>query len=264
MFGNNSDNEWIKFGRKNPYYWVTTKDKFLDDVLNDDRKKEFFSEGRKYAQKLLKIIRRHVDPDFSPQKVLDFGCGVGRVAIPLTHMADSVVGMDVSDTMLDEAKKNARQMEIANLDFVKNDDRVEAGSFDFIHSIYVFQHIPWPRGRKILERMLDRLDPGGIISIQFLISNTLPPKSRLKYWMKVHLPFVKNIHNLLHRKEWGTPMMQLNAYNLNRITDILRRKGCNHLYLRPTKEGRYRGMIVIAQKNPAGAVKDFIDLGDIP
>jgi trans-aconitate methyltransferase len=155
-------------------------------------------------------------------------------------------------------------MKITNLDFVKNDDHLKAGVFDFIHSIYVFQHIPWPRGRKLLEKLLDQLEPGGIISVQFLISNTLSPKSRLKYWMKVHLPFVKNIYNLLHRKDWGAPMMQLNSYDLNRITDILRQKDCNQVYLRHTTEGYYRGVIVIAKKNPAGTMKDFIDLGDIP
>ena len=158
MLGNNSDNEWKKFGRKNPYYWVTTKSKFFDDVLDENRKKEFFNEGRDYAHRLLKIIRRHVNPDFSPKKVLDFGCGVGRVAIPLCDLADSVVGMDISDTMLDEARKNARKMKIDNLNFVENDNRLGQGAFDFIHSIYVFQHIPWPRGRKILEKLLNQLE----------------------------------------------------------------------------------------------------------
>lgn len=265
MLGNNSDSEWEKFGRKDPYYWVTTIDKYRNDQLTDERLDQFFSEGRRYAIKLIDIIRKHVDPSFIPNRALDFGCGVGRITIPLSKVAQTVVGMDISDTMLAEARKNAEGNGFSNLSFVKGDDRLTGldGTFNFIHSIYVFQHIPWSRGRVILQQMLQRLDDNGVLSLQFLISNTLSRRQRLKYWTKVHIPLAKNIFNLLHRKKWDTPMMQLNSYNLNLIFEILRAGGCSQLICRYTQEAYYKGVIIIAHKQTE-PVPGFIDLGDIP
>jgi len=265
MLKNNSDSEWEKFGKKDPYYWVTTSDKYRNHQLTNDRLDQFFSEGHTYAIKLFEIIRKHMDPSFFPTRVLDFGCGVGRIAIPLSMIADKVVGMDISDTMLTEARKNCTGKGVSNLSFVKGDDRLSRldGTFNFIHSIYVFQHIPWSRGRVILQQMLQKLDDSGILSLQFLISNTLSRRQRLKYWMKVHIPMAKNMFNLLHRKKWDTPMMQLNSYDLNLVLEILRAGGCRQLICRYTKESYYKGVIIIAQKQ-AGGVPGFIDLGDIP
>jgi ubiquinone/menaquinone biosynthesis C-methylase UbiE len=265
VFGNNSDKEWEKFGKKDPYYWVTTLGKYRDDQLTKERFTEFFSEGQSYTKKLFEIICQHIDPSFLPRRALDFGCGVGRIAIPLSEIAENVVGMDVSETMLAEARKNCREKGVSNLSFVKGDDRLNAltGTFNFIHSIYVFQHIPWVRGKIILLQMLKKLDENGVISLQLLISNTLSRRSRLTYWMQVNLPLVKNFQNLRRGKKWRAPMMQLNSYDLNRVIEILENGGCRQIYLRHTKEAYYKGVIIIAQKHTK-EVPGFIDLGNIP
>ena len=265
MFGNNSDKEWGKFGKKDPYYWATTLGKYSDDQLTKERTTEFFSEGQSYARKLLEIICQQIDPSFLPRRVLDFGCGVGRIAIPLSEIAGNVVGIDISETMLAEARKNCREKGVSNLSLIKGDDRLTAltGTFNFIHSIYVFQHIPWARGKVILRQMLKKLDDNGVISLQFLISNTLSRRRRLSYWMQVHLPLVKNFLNLRRGKKWRTPMMQLNSYDLNRVIEMLETVGCRQIYLRHTKESYYKGVIIIAQKQTE-EVPGFIDLGNIP
>ena len=213
MLTNNPDAEWQKFGENDPYYWVTTIEKYRDKEFSRDRRSEFFEESGNYVRKLFGIIRRHLDPSFSPGRTLDFGCGVGRVAIPLAEKAEEVVGVDVSDSMLDEARKNRADNNLANLDFYKADDRLSAldGTFGFIHSIYVFQHIPFSRGKTTLRRMLEMLDDDGVLSLQFLISNDLSRLKRLSYWMRLNIPLFKNIHNLLSRKKWNEPLMQLNT-----------------------------------------------------
>jgi 2-polyprenyl-3-methyl-5-hydroxy-6-metoxy-1,4-benzoquinol methylase len=38
--------------------------------------------------------------DFAPRRVLDFGCGVGRVTLPLARRVDAVVAIDIADSML--------------------------------------------------------------------------------------------------------------------------------------------------------------------
>lgn len=44
---------------------------------------------------------------FSPQRVLDAGCGTGRVAIELAHRGIEVVGVDLDPSMLAQARKRA-------------------------------------------------------------------------------------------------------------------------------------------------------------
>lgn len=261
--GNNSDQDWGKLAEQDRYYWVTTFEKYRDEQMSEDRREEFFGEASDYLEKLLAIIRRHLDPSFKINRALDFGCGTGRVAVPLAKVATEVVGLDIAEGMLSEARKNSEFLGLSNLRVGLSDDSLTeaSGPFDFVHSIYVFQHIPFSRGKVIVQQMLDRLDAGGVLALQFLISNDLSKVKKASYWMRVHVSFVKNILNVLNRKKWAAPMMQLNSYSLNSILDLLKAGGCREFYLRNTKDGPYNGVIVIAKKKKPD---DFIDLGDIP
>lgn len=263
---NNPNKEWEKFGAEDPYYWVTTFEKYRGKKLSDERYSEFFTEGTSYLSKLLGVIQQHAAPNFKPTRVLDFGCGVGRIAIPLATIANEVVGLDISENMLEEARKNKDLNDTPNLNFFQSDNELThaKGKFNFIHSIYVFQHIPFPRGKKIVKRMLERLDCGGVMALQFLVSNDLSKIKKISYWMRIHIPGVKNILNLLHGKKWNSPMMQLNNYNLNQIIGILKEGGCEHVYMRHTRDNLYNGVIVIAQKDASKTNPDFIDLGKTP
>ena len=65
------------------------------------------------------------------------------------------MGVDVSDAMLAEAKRNCRERNLDYVSFVKSDDRLSCleGTFDLIHSLIVFQHIA-PRRVEVLVRGL--------------------------------------------------------------------------------------------------------------
>ena len=99
----------------------------------------------------MEVCKRHLDPSFSPKSVLDFGCGTGRLVIPLAEIADYVLGLDVSESMLWEARKNCKAHALNNVQLLKSDDTLSCldGCFDFIHSFIVFQHIPVKRGIRI-------------------------------------------------------------------------------------------------------------------
>jgi SAM-dependent methyltransferase len=48
---------------------------------------------------------------FQPDTVLDAGCGTGRVAIELANRGIDVVGVDLDQPMLDEARRKAPELE---------------------------------------------------------------------------------------------------------------------------------------------------------
>jgi len=102
--------------------------------------------------------------DFLPKNghVLDVGCGAG---IPtgkyLVSRGLKVTGIDISDTMLEMARKNVPEAEFINkdmnnLDFNKN-------SFDGIISVYALFHVPKNNHPNIFKQFFKILKPGGIL-----------------------------------------------------------------------------------------------------
>ena len=112
----NSDRDWELFAKIGPYYAVATKDQYHKSNLHDEVVAQFFESGKEQVDQVLQIIDAHLVPGFQPQRALDFGCGVGRLVVPLATLCQSVVGVDVSVSMLAEAKKNCEMHGISNVE----------------------------------------------------------------------------------------------------------------------------------------------------
>ncbi len=105
MATNNTDHDWESFGKNDPYWAVLTQDRFRKKVLDETARRDFFLSGEKYIDWVFWMIHKHVDSEFNPGKGLDFGCGVGRLLLPIARRCQSAIGTDVSESMLLEAKK---------------------------------------------------------------------------------------------------------------------------------------------------------------
>src|SRR6185369_4946723 len=152
MFGNNPDKDWEKFGREEPYYGVVSQDVYRKENLGKEALAKFFATGEDYIQMIWREIGIHLDPGFKPKVGLDFGCGVGRLAIPLASRCEAVIGLDISPSMLEEAKKNCRRMEIANVEFFTDTNALGPDrKCDFVNSFIVFQHIIPKKGFAIFR-----------------------------------------------------------------------------------------------------------------
>ena len=149
---NNSDRQWESWGKKEPYRGVLKQERFKKENINSKTIDEFFKSGAKHIEDIFKNVREHLDENFVPKRSLDFGCGVGRILIPLSLLSEEVVGIDISDSMLVKASEECKKRGINNFQLLKSDDDLSLlkGKFDFIHSYIVFQHIPVKRGEKIL------------------------------------------------------------------------------------------------------------------
>ncbi len=91
---------WEKFGEENPYFGVYTVDKFRNENLDDEKLGEFFNSGKVYVEEIWDEIETHLKPEFQPKNALDFGCGVGRLTLPLASKCKSVLGVDISMNMM--------------------------------------------------------------------------------------------------------------------------------------------------------------------
>lgn len=247
-----TDAEWEKWGRKDPYFGVITDDKFRSHEITEEAKEEFFKTGRIHINHVMEVCRQHIDPSFSPKRALDFGCGTGRLVIPLAEIAGHVVGLDVSESMLKEAFKNCDKHPVMNVSLLKSDDNLSCldGCFDFIHSFIVFQHISVDRGRRIFRNLLDHLEDGGICAVQFTYSKVnfakshgMPPQELTVVKM------LKKLKRLVRRLlKWMDPEMQMNPYNANEIFFLIQSLGIRNFYTEFTDHGGELGIFLYFQK----------------
>jgi len=100
---------------------------------------------------------REINPGFSPTRTIDFGCGVGRLTLPLARDSASVPGVDVSPGMLSEAQKNSAERGVSNVRFALE----VSGRFGLVHSFIVLQRIPPRRGLPIGRDPATPVEPGG-------------------------------------------------------------------------------------------------------
>jgi SAM-dependent methyltransferase len=227
-----------------------TDERFRRENLNDERLKEFFESGEKYIDIVLDLIHSHLDPAFQPKNALEFGCGVGRLIMPLAQICDSVTGIDVSHHMLQEARRNCEVRGIDNVKLVGSDDSLSnvSGTFDFIHSYIVFQHIPTDRGERLIRNLIHRLQENGIGVLQITYHTEATRIKKFLYHVRRSSKLFHTLLNIGEGKNVNDPMIQMNEYNMNNLLYIMQEAGCHHTYMRFTSHSEHLGVILFFQK----------------
>src|SRR4051812_48698810 len=250
---NDSDEDWERFGKTDPYFAVLTAPEFHGKLAEAERTK-FFGSGEAHVEEIFSIIRGHLDPDFNPSRALDFGCGVGRLLLPLAAKCREVTGVDVSPSMLAEARRNCDAAGATSVQLLRSDDELSevGGDFDFIHSYIVLQHIPVQRGENFVRILASKLAPNGI----GMFHVTYEPGrarilERLIYWARLRVPGAQAAMNLARGRSINAPFMQMNKYSITRLLEALRGERCTEVYVRFSDHGGARGVLLFARKSNA-------------
>jgi SAM-dependent methyltransferase len=237
-----TDIAWEEWGRRDPYFGVITDPKFRSGTIDEDAKREFLASGESHVHYVLSTIRKHLDPAFAPRTVLDFGCGVGRLLLPFAKVAEDVVGLDVSPSMLQEAQLNCDEQRLQNVRLLCSDDDLSTltGVFDLIHSFIVFQHIPVERGRALFSKLLQHLSEGGVGAIQLTYS-----KAHFASTHGLAPPELPPVDSSTFRATADAdPLMQMNPYNLNEILFLVQRRGILQFHAEYTDHGGELGVFL--------------------
>jgi SAM-dependent methyltransferase len=232
-----NDASWERIAREHPYYGVLSGDEYRGTAPTAEIRDRFFRSGRKHLDRLLPIIAEKFG-ELPRGTALDFGCGVGRVTLPLAALFDKVIGVDVAPAMLAEAERNCREAGLANVLLQQSRGDLSEAPFDlaFVHSFLVFQHIPRSRGESIFTNLLARLAPGGIAAIQLYVGGRHPARA-VYYALRNNLFPIQVIANLWRGRPWNEPVMQMNFYDANRLLEIAAAMGIEDVHLQLGTQG---------------------------
>lgn len=168
--------DWEELAALDPMWAVLSE----PGKINRWDPEDFYSTGRDFVRHERRILKRAGLPtEFG--RVLDFGCGLGRLTYGWAPHAQECVGVDISEGMIAGATGAARA---PNCRFVLNTapdlSQFESNSFDLVHTEIVLQHLPERRQiTGYLKEFLRIARPGGVLYFQ--LPSYLPPTLRFKY-----------------------------------------------------------------------------------
>jgi SAM-dependent methyltransferase len=146
---------------------------------------EFAESG---ARKAAGVLRRldELGVPARHSRVLDFGCGVGRLSLPLAERFETVVGVDIAPSMIEAAEARAREAGVTNARFlVDGESRLEPAGFDLVYCALVLQHQPSvDAALALVERLATLVAPGGALVVQ--VPTHLAPRLRLQPGRRIY------------------------------------------------------------------------------
>jgi SAM-dependent methyltransferase len=231
-----SADDWNALGEAEPFFAVLTDERFLRERMSEEDRKAFFASGEADIAHLFDLIAQR---DFAPKSALDFGCGVGRLTRALAKRIARVAGVDVAPSMLRIARENIPQATFSA--------EIPDGCFDLIVSLIVFQHIPVRRGEALLDELFRHLSDDGVAALQFTFRRPGSFLRRVARMIRGRVPFVHRVAQRM-RGERPMPYMQMNEYDLGRVSAILQRHGCEESRVIPTDHGGIKGAILVARR----------------
>jgi SAM-dependent methyltransferase len=248
--GSSEAKRWRVLGNADPYWAVCTEERFRTSRMSPQDREEFFASGATEVEATLASIRRHVDADFRPAASLDYGCGVGRLTIPIARVSRTVVGVDISESMLREARSNAVQQGIENITFQLAGDTlpVDPPDLDFVHSYIVFQHIAPRKGIGITRSLLHRLRHGGVGALHYTFARQAGLTRLIVHRLRRHLSPVNFLVNLLQGRRLTEPMIPVYQYDLNHLFSVFLEAGCSAPHVTITNHGGHLGAMFIFRK----------------
>ena len=155
---------WEAFGESDPFFGVLSDPTKFGGRWDPD---EFFSSGRAHVAKLLRTLS-DAGATFEPGTCLDFGCGPGRLTVPLSASFERTIGVDVARPMIEAARRFKPAS--AHCEFVVNrhpDLRLfDSDTFDVVHSCLVLQHVPPDVALGYIAEFFRVARPGGLVVFQ--------------------------------------------------------------------------------------------------
>ena len=149
--------------------------------------KSFFETGEQEVATLVSYLAtiHYKLPELGP--AVDFGCGVGRLSRAIAHRVSPVIGIDIAQGMIDQAKK--LNPDESRFKFICNASTklpLADAQVRFLYSSIVVQHIPRPMADAYIGEFVRVLASGGLAVFQIFDSlKPEAPKTLTRRWQQV-------------------------------------------------------------------------------
>ena len=170
-----SKTHWDEMGKLDPHWAILSEPGTKHGKWEEDR---FFETGREEIRGLQDAIEK-LGVKVASDWALDFGCGVGRLTYALADWFRNVVGVDISQSMVQHAVALNHHK---NCQFLVNASETLpflSGQFDLVYTAIVLQHVPEQKLiRNYIAEFMRVLKLGGLLAMQ--LPNHIPFRSRLQ------------------------------------------------------------------------------------
>jgi ubiquinone/menaquinone biosynthesis C-methylase UbiE len=120
-------------------------------------------------------------------RVVDLGCGIGRVMRPLAPLCREIVGIDISEKMIQKGREFLANVSNARLVHTTGAEipSVANGSVDFLFSLICLIHVDKRTAFRYLREIERVLTPSGMVLLQF--ENLLSPEGLAEFQRVIDL-----------------------------------------------------------------------------
>jgi SAM-dependent methyltransferase len=155
--------QWSALGESDPFWSVLTHDAFRSGNLSDEALADFYQSGAEHAA-LVELFSARNDTPIPRGVCVDFGCGVGRVAMHLAERFDKIIAVDISQGNLRQCGEMAERRGLANIEcrlLRSPEDLSLLPEVDFVYSVIALQHNTPPIQKLLLDILLGKIRDGG-------------------------------------------------------------------------------------------------------
>jgi len=229
---NSADAGWERFAAREPYFSVVTDPRFLRANLTPEHERAFFASGESLVAWMLAVIDAGLAPQFAPMTTLEFGCGIGRLALPLARRPGTVVAVDRSPAMLDAARAEAERRGLGHIVFQRPGDLFAVPrTFDLVVCYHVLQRLPRVEGLALLRNLIAAIGEDGVGVFQWCCRTRSPLAVRGSRWMRERVPGANAAANRLRGKPADEPFIPTHVYATDELLAEFEAAGLNPVHV---------------------------------
>lgn len=210
---------------------------------------EFSETGRAEIDVLLADLGS-LAPTLSRRRALDFGCGLGRLTSALAGYFDEVVGIDIAETMVADARRLHANLKNCRFHLNLRSDLAQFpdNHFDFVLAWIVLQHMPPALMERYIADCIRLLAPGGVLVFQVPAEAENPEKDfcdapvvggRFKQIVpRLLIRLSRRLRYQIYRR--FVPHMEMYGMSRQMVVDLVLRRGDVSLMCGPTRAMGWR------------------------
>jgi len=183
----------VRRARRNVAHHYDLSGELYDLFLDTDRQYScaYFTHPDASIEQAQQAKKRHIaaklgldEPGLS---VLDIGCGWGGLGLYLADVADAqVTGLTLSEEQVKMSRQRARASGLDDrVDFLLEDYRNLAGTFDRIVSVGMFEHVGTAHYPEFFRTVRDRLSDDGVALIHSI--GRIDPPGGTNPWLRKYI-----------------------------------------------------------------------------